>query len=1178
MGRTHSQQRLIITSLLLITALSLFGSVSGHQAIAATQYESYRSQAVIHASQNSMSLDQLNSSSITITLPSSTTSSQTTAVTTSTTSAPVSTATSLTASTISSQTTTVTTTSSVVTTSQITASSTSIILPPTVTLSPASGQIGSVASFSGSGFSPSDTSCSLSGTIVASQTCSISGGVLTGSFTVATVLAGSYSVTVTGSPAGDSASASFTVNGVVLPSVAFNPTSSASGSTVDVSGSDFSSTDTSCSLSGTVIASQTCSVSGGTLTGAFTVAAIVSGSYSVTVTGNPSGDSATGSFTVSTGTTTISLSLNPTTAPGGSTVDVSGSGFSSSDTSCSLSGGAVESETCSVSSGTLTGSFLVASVGAGVYTITAIGSPADDGASVSFTIGSTAGLSMALSPTSGAAGSTVQASVSDLSTSDTSCSLSGTAIASQSCSISDGILTWSFVVADVLAGSYTITATGSPIGDSASGTFTVSVSATSLTFDPSSAGVGSTVDVSGSGLSPSDTSCSLSGTVIASQSCLISGGTYTGTFIVANVASGAYVVTVTGSPEYDSASASFTVGTGSLVVTFNPVSAAAGSTVQVSGSGFSTIDSTCTLSGSAVGASQTCSISAGTLSGSFTVANVAVGSYTVTVTGNQAADSGSGTFTVVSSTTASLALTPSSALVGATVQVSSSIFSTSDNSCSLSGTPVASQTCSISGGILTGSFVTANVTVGSYTITATGTPTGDSASATFVLQGPSITLTPISDAVGATVVVSGSGFSSTDTTCSLSGTVIATQTCSISRGTLTGSFTVTNVTIGSYPIISTGSQVGDSASATFVVTASATNFSITSSSSIITLTQGGSGSATITVNSLNGFSSAVTLTPSWVGNAPAGASLTIPSPITPVAGGVATSILTITATSSASTGPFAVQVTGTSGTLSQTLTPNLVIQITPAVTTITSTNSSVVNSTSTTSSVSSTISALPLPANCPVSYAIAGSELAPMAQRLRIFRDQSIMKTLPGRAFMMLFNSWYYSFSPHVASYVTMHQTQRMILKDAMYPLIAVLYASYYAYLLTSPFSSDLGAIFVGVIAASLLGLIYLAPIGYVTKRILRRYLQHSLLRRSHIIQWAGVSVLLIPIGYFTNPLLMGIVVANLLISMLSVGCVLGAAALGCLQIGNVVFGVPVLMRCFVNISTWSRNLNTTKT
>jgi hypothetical protein len=147
-----------------------------------------------------------------------------------------------------------------------------------------------------------------------------------------------------------------------------------------------------------------------------------------------------------------------------------------------------------------------------------------------------------------------------------------------------------------------------------------------------------------------------------------------------------------------------------------------------------------------------------------------------------------------------------------------------------------------------------------------------------------------------------------------------------------------------------------------------------------------------------------------------------------------------------------------------------------------------------------------------------------------------------------------------------------------MYPLIAVLYASYYAYLLMSPLSSDLGAILAGIIAASLLGLIYLAPIGYVTERILRRYLQQSLLRAPHIILWVGVSVILIPVGYFANSLLMGIVVANLLISMLSIGCVLGTTALERLRIGNVAFGIPVLIRHFVNTSTWNRHLNAAET
>lgn len=178
---------------------------------------------------------------------------------------------------------------------------------------------------------------------------------------------------------------------------------------------------------------------------------------------------------------------------------------------------------------------------------------------------------------------------------------------------------------------------------------------------------------------------------------------------------------------------------------------------------------------------------------------------------------------------------------------------------------------------------------------------------------------------------------------------------------------------------------------------------------------------------------------------------------------------------------------------------------------------------------------------------------------------------------MMLFNSWYYSFSPHVTSYVTKHQTERLLLKDAMYPLVAVLYASYYAYLFISPFSSDLGVILAGVILALLLGLIYLAPIGYLAQRILRRYLEHSMLTRSHVIVWVGVGVLLVPVGYFTNSLLTGILVANLVISALSSGCVLGASALKRLHVGDVAIGVPVFIRLFVNMPTGNRNLHNIK-
>jgi len=82
-----------------------------------------------------------------------------------------------------------------------------------------------------------------------------------------------------------------------------------------------------------------------------------------------------------------SIILYPSSGLAGSTVDVSGSGFSTSDTTCSLYGTPVTSSAlCSMTSGTLNGTFTVASVASGVYTVRAIGKPSHDHASAQFTV------------------------------------------------------------------------------------------------------------------------------------------------------------------------------------------------------------------------------------------------------------------------------------------------------------------------------------------------------------------------------------------------------------------------------------------------------------------------------------------------------------------------------------------------------------------------------------------------------------------------------------------------------------------------------------------------------------------------------------------------------------------------------------------------------------------------
>jgi len=371
-------------------------------------------------------------------------------------------------STTSTVTTTTTSTSTSLTSTTQTTSTSFTFTVPSLSLNPNFGYVGLTVQVTGSGYSTTDTSCSISGTVVASPTCSVSGGALNGSFAVANVGVGSYGVTATGNQVGDSASTSFTVNSG--PSITFDPSSASPATTVHVSGSGFLSTDTSCSLSGTPISQGTCSVTGGTLDGAFTVANVASGFYTITATANPGGDSASANFQVNSAIPTITV--NPSTAGVGATVQVSGSGFAPSDSSCSLSGGGVvASETCSVSNGAVSASFVVAAASAGSFTINVTGNPAGDSASALFTL-SVSAASMSLNPTGGAPGGSIQVSGTEFSLADTSCTISGTAVTSPNCSISGGTVSGSFTVANVGAGYYTTTVTGST-GDSASANLAV---------------------------------------------------------------------------------------------------------------------------------------------------------------------------------------------------------------------------------------------------------------------------------------------------------------------------------------------------------------------------------------------------------------------------------------------------------------------------------------------------------------------------------------------------------------------------------------------------------------------------------------------------------------------------------------------------------------------------------
>ena len=76
---------------------------------------------------------------------------------------------------------------------------------------------------------------------------------------------------------------------------------------------------------------------------------------------------------------------------------------------------------------------------------------------------------------------------------------------------------------------------------------------------------------------------------------------------------------------------------------------------------------------------------------------------------------------------------------------------------------------------------------------------------------------------------------------------------------------------------------------------------------------------------------------------------------------------------------------------------------------------------------------------CLIATAAYGTELAPQVQLLREIRDNTVLQTQSGSAFMDSFNSFYYSFSPSIADLERQNPVFREAVKMAVTPLISSL-------------------------------------------------------------------------------------------------------------------------------------------
>ena len=120
-------------------------------------------------------------------------------------------------------------------------------------------------------------------------------------------------------------------------------------------------------------------------------------------------------------------------------------------------------------------------------------------------------------------------------------------------------------------------------------------------------------------------------------------------------------------------------------------------------------------------------------------------------------------------------------------------------------------------------------------------------------------------------------------------------------------------------IVGTSGSLTHSATIAFTVTGTTPDFSLTANPTSVSVTQGGSGSSTLTVGALNGFTGAVAFAASGL---PAGVTASFSPTSTSGAG---TSTVTFTASSTATAGTANVTITGTSGSLSHTASVALTV-------------------------------------------------------------------------------------------------------------------------------------------------------------------------------------------------------------------------------------------------------------
>ena len=158
-----------------------------------------------------------------------------------------------------------------------------------------------------------------------------------------------------------------------------------------------------------------------------------------------------------------------------------------------------------------------------------------------------------------------------------------------------------------------------------------------------------------------------------------------------------------------------------------------------------------------------------------------------------------------------------------------------------------------------------------------------------------------------------------------------------------------------------------------------------------------------------------------------------------------------------------------------------------------------------------------------------------------------MLKTRAGSAFMEVFNAWYYSFSPSVASFIAANDPIRAPIRATLYPLLGVLGITTLTYSLFSS-SPEFAVVIAGLIASSLIGLVYLtlpALVGFNALARRRKIGITSIAKAS--LTLLAVALALLAVGELAGSFIL-LAVASSMIVLVCVVTVPSVAALAILR------------------------------